>query len=157
MSSASSAPLSDVALAQLLRAHGLRATAQRRAIYALFAGTANGHLSAEEAFQQARAQLPELSRATVYNALGELAEVGLLGVVEGPGPRQFDANVTPHHHFRCQECDALLDIETENIELTLSERGFEVERAHVLLEGLCPKCALGPVEPGPPRPRPVAS
>ena len=48
MSSASSAPLSDVALAQLLRTHGLRATAQRRAIYGLFAGTANGHLSAEE-------------------------------------------------------------------------------------------------------------
>jgi Fur family transcriptional regulator, stress-responsive regulator len=157
MSSASSAPLSDVALAQLLRAHGLRATAQRRAIYGLFAGIANGHLSAEEVFQQARAQLPELSRATVYNALGELAEVGLLGVVEGPGPRQFDANVTPHHHFRCQECNGLLDIAPEKIELTLSEQGFEVERAHVLLEGLCPKCAIGDAEPGPPRPRPVAS
>jgi Fe2+ or Zn2+ uptake regulation protein len=155
--SATPTPLSDVALAQLLRAHGLRATAQRRAIYGLFAGIENGHLSAEEVFQQARAQLPELSRATVYNALGELAEVGLLGVVEGPGPRQFDANVTPHHHFRCRECNGLLDIAPEKIELTLSEQGFEVERSHVLLEGLCPKCAIGEAEPGPPRPRPVAS
>lgn len=149
--------LSDVALAQLLRAHGLRATAQRRAIYGLFAGTANGHLSAEEVFLQARAQLPELSRATVYNALGELAEVGLLGVVEGPGPRQFDANVAPHHHFRCRECNGLRDIDPGSIELTLHEHGFEVERAHVLLEGLCPKCAGGATEAGPPRPRPVAS
>jgi Fur family ferric uptake transcriptional regulator len=156
MSSASPTPLSDVALAQLLRAHGLRATAQRRAIYGLFAGTANGHLSAEEVFQRARAQLPELSRATVYNALGELAEAGLLGVVEGPGPRQFDANVSPHHHFRCRRCSALHDIEPARVELTLREPGFEVERAHVLLEGLCPTCADG-TEPGPPRPRPVAS
>jgi Fur family transcriptional regulator, stress-responsive regulator len=149
-------PLSDVALAQLLRAHGLRATAQRRAIYGLFAGTENGHLSAEEVFQRARAQLPELSRATVYNALGELAEAGLLGVVEGPGPRQFDANVAPHHHFRCRRCSALFDIDPERIEMTLREPGFEVERAHVLLEGLCPKCAGAESEPSPPRPHPVA-
>lgn len=149
-------PLSDVALAQLLRAHGLRATAQRRAIYGLFAGTENGHLSAEEVFQRARAQLPELSRATVYNALGELAEAGLLGVVEGPGPRQFDANVAPHHHFRCRRCSALFDIDPERIDMTLREPGFEVERAHVLLEGLCPKCAGGGTESAPPRPRPVA-
>jgi len=150
-------PLSDVALAQLLRAHGLRATAQRRAIYGLFAGTENGHLSAEEVFQRARAQLPELSRATVYNALGELAEAGLLGVVEGPGPRQFDANVAPHHHFRCRRCSALYDIDPAHIDMSLNEPGFEVERAHVLLEGLCPKCAGSASESAPPRPRPVAS
>jgi Fur family transcriptional regulator, stress-responsive regulator len=150
-------PLSDVALAQLLRAHGLRATAQRRAIYGLFAGTENGHLNAEEVFQRARAELPELSRATVYNALGELAEAGLLGVVEGPGPRQFDANVAPHHHFRCQRCSGLYDIEPEHIDMTLREPGFEVERAHVLLEGLCPKCADDGTDSAPPRPRPVAS
>ena len=181
MSTTFPSPLSDVALAQLLRAHGLRATAQRRAIYGLFAGTAKAppsgaadpptkappsgaadppidhHLSAEEVFQQARAQLPELSRATVYNALGELAEAGLLGVVEGPGPRQFDANVAPHHHFRCRRCAALRDIEPAHVDLTLREPGFEVERAHVLLEGLCPKCAGAGTEPAPPRPRPVAS
>jgi Fur family ferric uptake transcriptional regulator len=150
-------PLSDVALAQLLRAHGLRATAQRRAIYGLFAGTSNGHLSAEEVFQRARAQLPELSRATVYNALGELAEAGLLGVVEGPGPRQFDANVAPHHHFRCRRCNTLHDIEPSHVDLVLREPGFEIERAHVLLEGMCPKCAAAGIESGPPGPRPVAS
>jgi Fe2+ or Zn2+ uptake regulation protein len=155
--SATPTPLSDVALAQLLRAHGLRATAQRRAIYGLFAGIENGHLSAEEVFQRARVHLPELSRATVYNALGELAEAELLGVVEGPGPRQFDANVSPHHHFRCRECHALYDIEHRNIELSLREPGFEVEHAHVLLEGLCAKCAAAPSDPSPPRPRPVAS
>jgi len=150
-------PLSDVALAQLLRAHGLRATAQRRAIYGLFAGTENGHLSAEEVFQRARVQLPELSRATVYNALGELAEAGLLGVVEGPGPRQFDANVSPHHHFRCLRCSTLYDIELGHVDLSLKEPGFEVERAHVLIEGLCPQCAGVEAEPGHPRPRPIAS
>jgi Fe2+ or Zn2+ uptake regulation protein len=149
--------LSDVGLAQLLRSHGLRATAQRRAIYGLFADEGNGHLSAEEVFQQARVQLPELSRATVYSALGELAEVGLLAVVEGAGPRQFEANVAPHHHFRCRRCSTLHDIAPDQVELTLHERGFEIERTHVLLEGLCPRCASGGHDSTPRRPRPVAS
>jgi Fe2+ or Zn2+ uptake regulation protein len=136
----------DLAFAQLLRAHGLRATAQRRAIYSVFAGAAradssNAHLSAEAVFEQARLQLPELSRATVYNALGELVEAGLLGLVEGPGPRQFDANVAAHHHFRCAKCHELHDVELGSVDVTLREPGFQVQRAHVLLEGLCPKCA----------------
>jgi Fe2+ or Zn2+ uptake regulation protein len=155
MSTRSSTTPADLGFAQLLRAHGLRATAQRRAIYAVFADaadadSANAHLSAEEVFQQARLQLPELSRATVYNALGELAEAGLLGLVEGPGPRRFDANVMPHHHFRCRECHELHDVQLDSVEVTLRERGFRVESSHVLLEGLCPRCAAGagPVSAG---------
>jgi Fe2+ or Zn2+ uptake regulation protein len=148
MSTRSTTTPADLGFAQLLRAHGLRATAQRRAIYSVFADaadadSANAHLSAEEVFQQARIQLPELSRATVYNALGELAEAGLLGMVEGPGPRRFDANVMPHHHFRCRECHQLQDVELDTVEVTLRERGFKVESSHVLLEGLCPRCAAG--------------
>ena len=146
MAARSTTTPADLGFAQLLRAHGLRATAQRRAIYGVFAeaaslDSANAHLSAEEVFQQARVQLPELSRATVYNALGELAEAGLLGLVEGPGPRRFDANVTPHHHFRCRRCQGLQDIDLANVEVTLREQGFRVQSAHVLLEGLCPQCA----------------
>jgi Fe2+ or Zn2+ uptake regulation protein len=138
----------DLGFAQLLRARGLRATAQRRAIYSVFAraasaDAANAHLDAEEVFQQARLQMPELSRGTVHNSLGELAEAGLLGVVEGPGPRLFDANVTAHHHFRCALCGELRDIGLDQVDVTLREQGFEVERAHVLLEGLCPRCAAG--------------
>ena len=136
----------DLGFAQLLRAHGLRATAQRRAIYGVFADAAgadgaNAHLSAEEVFQQARLQLPDLSRATIYNALGELTEAGLLALVEGPGPRRFDANVTPHHHFRCRVCHELHDVGLDDVDVTLREGGFQVQRAHVLLEGLCPRCA----------------
>jgi Fe2+ or Zn2+ uptake regulation protein len=149
MATRSTSTPADLGFAQLLRAHGLRATAQRRAIYSVFADAAsvdaaNAHLSAEEVFQQARVQLPELSRATVYNALGELAEAGLLGLVEGPGPRRFDANVMPHHHFRCRRCHELHDVELENVEVTLRERGFQVQSSHVLLEGLCPRCADRP-------------
>jgi Fur family transcriptional regulator, stress-responsive regulator len=149
MATRSTSTPADLGFAQLLRAHGLRATAQRRAIYSVFADAAaadaaTAHLSAEEVFEQARLQLPELSRATVYNALGELAEAGLLGLVEGAGPRRFDANVIPHHHFRCRGCHELRDVELDSVEVTLREQGFRVQSSHVLLEGLCPRCAARP-------------
>jgi Fur family peroxide stress response transcriptional regulator len=138
----------NLGFAQLLRARGLRPTAQRRAIYSVFARAAgadasNAHLDGEEVFEQARLHLPELSRGTAYNALGELVEAGLIGVVEGPGPRRYDANVAAHHHFRCALCGELRDIALDQIDVTLLQEGFEVEQAHVLLEGLCPRCAAG--------------
>jgi len=136
----------DLGFAQLLRAHGLRATTPRRGIYGVFADAAgadpaNAHLSAEDVFQRAHLQLPELSRDTVSHELGELVEAGLLGLVEGPGARRYDANVSPHHHFRCSECQELRDIPLAGVEVTLREDGIAFERAHVVFEGLCPKCA----------------
>jgi Fe2+ or Zn2+ uptake regulation protein len=130
------------ASASFLRAHGLRVTPQRRAIWHVVAEAGDGHLSAEEVFRRARARLPELSRATVYNALGEFVATGLLAPLEGPGPRRYDANLAPHHHFRCRRCRRLYDVDPAGVEgLRLRERGFRVERAHVLLEGACPACA----------------
>ena len=129
------------ATASVLRAHGLRVTPQRRVIWSVFASAEGAHLSADEVFRCARKELPELSRATVYNALGELVGAGLLGLVEGPAPQLYDANVEPHHHFRCRHCRRLYDVEPAGVEsLRLSKRGFTVERVRVLLEGTCPSC-----------------
>lgn len=137
-----------------LREHGLRVTPQRRAIWGVLAAAENAHLSADEVFERARGELPELSRATVYNALGDLVAAGLLGLVDGPGPQRYDANVVPHHHFRCRRCRRLFDVEPAGIEgLRLDERGFAVERAEVLLEGLCPSCSPGAGRSTPRRPR----
>jgi Fur family peroxide stress response transcriptional regulator len=136
----------DLGFAQLLRAHGLRATTPRRAIYGVFADAVsadalNAHLSAEDVFQRARLQVPELSRTAVSHELGELVEAGLLGLVEGPGPGRYDGNPSPHHHFRCTECQQLRDIDLGSLDVTLRGQDFEFERAHVLLEGLCANCA----------------
>lgn len=127
--------------ASVLRSHGLRVTPQRRAIWGAFGSAEGAHLSADDVFRQARQELPELSRATVYNALGELVGAGLLGLVEGPGPQLYDANAEPHHHFRCRRCRRLYDVEPSGVEsLRLPGGGFRVERAQVLLEGTCPSC-----------------
>ena len=126
-----------------MRAAGLRVTPQRRAILGAFDGGAAGHLAAEEVFERARAELPELARATVYNTLGELVRVGLLRSVEGFGAVRYDPNLDEsHHHFRCLSCGRLYDVHPRGAEqLELAGGEFVVERIQVLVEGTCPSCA----------------
>ncbi|MBA2763713.1 MAG: transcriptional repressor [Thermoleophilaceae bacterium] len=130
-------------LAESLRERGLRVTPQRRAILAAFSAGENGHVTADDVFERAVAGLPELSRATVYNTLGELVRVGLLQRVDGAGPTLYDPNLDrTHHHFRCLRCGSLSDIHLEGEEdVQLAESGYVVERTRVTLEGLCPTCA----------------
>jgi Fe2+ or Zn2+ uptake regulation protein len=126
-----------------LREHGLRVTSQRRAILGAFRGGDAGHLTAEEVFERAREELPELARATVYNTLGEFVRVGLLRSVAGPGAQRFDPNLdSTHHHFRCHDCGKLFDIHPEGADgVGLREGGFRVTGVQILLEGTCPGCA----------------
>ena len=126
-----------------MRAAGLRVTPQRRAILGAFADGATGHLTADEVYELAGAELPELARATVYNTLGELVRVGLLRSVEGFGAVRYDPNLDEsHHHFRCLSCGRLYDVHPRGADrLELTDGEFTVERTQVLLEGTCAECA----------------
>ena len=97
------------------------------------------HLSADDVFGRTRARPPEISRATVYNALRDFVAAGLLGLVLGSGPQLYDANAEPHHHFGCRRCGQLFDVHPNSVgRMKLAERGFRLERTKVLLEGLLP-------------------
>ncbi len=122
----------------------MRVTPQRRAVWSAFEGGESGHLTADQVFERARRELPELARATVYNSLSELVRAGLLQVVEGRGAVLYDPNLDPNHqHFRCRSCDRLYDVHIEGVEqLRISEtEGFTVDGKTVLLVGLCPQCS----------------
>lgn len=126
-----------------MRGAGLRVTPQRRAVLETFAAGATGHLTAEEVYERASSELPELARATVYNALRDFVRAGLLRSVDGLGPVRYDPNLDEsHHHFHCLSCGGLHDIHPRGAEkVELTDEGFIVERTQVLLEGTCPKCA----------------
>ena len=128
-------------LASRMREAGLRVTPQRRAILGTFAS--GGHLTADEVYERAQAHLPELARATVYNALGELVRVGLLRSVDGPGAVRYEPNLDDgHHHFRCLACGRLYDVRLPTAEpIGLADGEFVIERTQVLFEGTCPSCA----------------
>ena len=128
-------------IASLLREHGLRVTPQRRAIWAAFDDGRAGHLTADEVLGRARRDLPELSRATVYNALGEFVSAGLLTTFHGPGSQLYESNIESHHHFRCRACGALYDVQPTGLEQVVLDGPFAVERKRILFEGTCSSCA----------------
>ena len=126
-----------------LREHGLRVTAQRRAILGVFSASAVGHLSADEVRESVTGELPELARATVYNTLNDFVRAGLLRRVDGFGSALYDHNVDEeHHHFHCLVCGGLFDVEPGGLAgIELTEPGYSVERTEVLFRGRCAACS----------------
>jgi len=125
---------------ELLRARGLRVTPQRRAILGAFAHGSAEHLSADEIHARAAAVVPDLGRGTVYAALAELTELGLLAARGSPEPVRYETNTEPHQHFRCRLCLRLFDIELADPAVGLATEGFVVEQVAVTAEGVCAEC-----------------
>jgi Fur family ferric uptake transcriptional regulator len=76
------------------------------------------HLTAEEVLARARERLPEVSLATVYNALNELVSMGEVQQVDaGGGPTRYDPNTQDgHHHLVCLKCGDLRDVHPQGLE-----------------------------------------
>ncbi len=125
--------------AALLRSRGLRSTPQRRAILDAFKGGPYEHLSAEEVHARASQAMPDLGRGTVYAALAEFTELGLLGAVGAPEPVRYEVNIERHDHFRCRLCLRLFDIDL-GLPRPSARDGFLLERIETRAEGICKDC-----------------
>ena len=131
------------AIRQALETSGLRCTAQRYAVMA-FLVKHTGHPTAAEIFDGVNRLDPRSSRATTYNNLRDLVEAGLVREVamEGRAAR-FDAKGTRHHHFICDRCGRVEDMEWYNVPRpAAASLGRRVLReCELIFRGLCTKCA----------------
>ncbi len=131
-------------LLERLREQGWRITPQRRAVAQALAGE-HVHLTAEQVFERARAIVPELSRATVYNTLRELVSLGeVVEVASKEGRILYDPNTAAsHHHLVCLSCGELRDVYPRGEEaLALDDsHGYSVVGTHITFEGYCPACS----------------
>jgi Fur family transcriptional regulator, stress-responsive regulator len=138
-------------LVQRLRDRGWRLTAQRRVVAEALAGE-HVHLTADGVYSRAQQLLPEISLATVYNALNELVDMGeVLEISTGDGPKRYDPNTTvPHHHLYCVECGALRDVNpqgADRLALAASQQhGFELLDVDIVFRGRCPDCRSAAVQ-----------
>ena len=128
-----------------LEASGLRCTPQRYAVMA-FLGDHTGHPTAAEIFKAVNRADPRCSRATTYNNLRDLVQVGLVRevAVEGRAAR-FDAKGVRHHHFICDRCGKVEDMAWYDVPRPASgSLGRRVLRdCELIFRGLCAKCAPG--------------
>jgi len=125
-----------------LEAGGLRCTPQRYAVMA-FLMERNSHPTAAEIFEAVNRMDPRCSRATTYNNLRDLVRAGLVRevAVEGRAAR-FDAKGMRHHHFICDRCGNVEDIEWYNVPKPAARAiGKRILReCELIFRGLCTKC-----------------
>ncbi|MCT9090701.1 transcriptional repressor [Streptomyces sp. ASQP_92] len=133
-------------LLERLRGRGWRMTSQRRVVAEVLNGE-HVHLTADEVHVRAARLLPEISRATVYNTLGELVCLGEVLEVSTDGrAKRYDPNAhQPHQHLVCSRCGTIRDVHPTGdplSDLPAGERfGFTLSGAEVTYRGLCPSCA----------------
>ena len=121
----------------ILRAHGIQPSAQRLAVADYVLGT-DAHPSAEEVLRAAKARLPMISRATVYNTLNLFTKKGLVReLVLAEGRSVFDCNLELHHHFIDEATGAIHDVPWDALRVSRVAElaGYEVKEYMVVLRG----------------------
>ena len=122
---------------------GLRYTPQRYAVMAFLVEQAT-HPTAAEIFEAVNRVDPRISRATTYNNLRDLVQAGLVREValEGRAAR-FDAKGLRHHHFICDRCGNIEDLEWYDVPkpATHSLGPRVLRECELIVRGLCSKCA----------------
>jgi Fur family transcriptional regulator, stress-responsive regulator len=130
--------------AELLRQHGYRVTAQRLAV--LRAVSDQPHVTADDVVDVVRADIGAISRRAVYDAVGTMADEGLLRRIQPAGSAaRYEVRVGDnHHHLVCRSCGSLVDVDCAVGDapcLTASDdAGFEIDEAEVVYWGRCPEC-----------------
>jgi Fe2+ or Zn2+ uptake regulation protein len=138
-------PRPEVVLREALEANGQRFTEQRAAVYRFLTRT-DTHPTADEVFTAVRAEIPDISLATVYKALETLVGCGLATkLTYGDGSARYDGRTDPHHHARCLACGAVLDVpgrlDPDALAGLGPVAGFAVEGYRLELVGRCSVCA----------------
>jgi Fur family peroxide stress response transcriptional regulator len=126
------------------RKHGLKITPQRIAIYQELL-KAQDHPSADIIYRKLIKKTPNISFDTVNRTLLTFSEIGVAHIVEGYGqPKRYDPDVNLHHHFRCTQCNRIVDFRNkayDNISVPGEiQKQFTVFNKKVVLEGLCDRC-----------------
>ena len=126
-----------VAVDKRVRDAGLRPTRQRVALGNLLFAKGDRHLSAEELHEEALAAGVPVSLATVYNALHQFTEAGLLRILAVEGARTyFDTNTSDHHHFFVEGENRIFDIPSGPVEVrNLPEppEGMEIANVDIVV------------------------
>ena len=137
--------------ASLLRKHGLQVTAQRLAV--MRAVSARPHCRADEVIEDVRAEIGSISRQAVYDALGALAEKGLIRRIQpARSPALYEDRVGDnHHHVICRTCGRTVDVDCvvgeAHCSTAAAASGYHIDEAEVTYWGTCPECLAESSEP----------
>lgn len=103
------------------------------------------HPTADAIYTSIREVFPNISLGTVYRNLNLLVDLGEIQKLTcGDGKDHFDAEISPHYHFVCKDCGAVLDLPMELLpevnDKAESCLGARVDSHTIYFYGACPDC-----------------
>jgi Fur family transcriptional regulator, ferric uptake regulator len=105
-------------------------------------------VTAIELDDELRRRRPAVARASVYRALEQLEELGLVQRVEvcrgTAGYERIDPDGHHHHHAICRDCGRMVPFEDASLERAINQLSnaisFDVTEHDVVLRGHCDRC-----------------
>ena len=129
---------------RVLRDKGCRLTPQRLAMLRILSKS-EGHPSAEQIYEQIRADYPTTSLATIYKTLSLLKNMGeVFELAFASVGSHYDGNKPyPHPHLICTKCGQILDPESAPLagipQEIARQTGYKITHQQLNFFGLCPK------------------
>jgi Fur family peroxide stress response transcriptional regulator len=128
-----------------LKQGGYRITDQRRAVCAYLEQTQT-HPTPSEVYAVVSKTHPDISRATVYNTLKALRDLGAIVEISVGGEHtHYDINPEPHINLICLRCDQVFDydgaVPLEALyRQVYDETDFQPIAMQIQMVGFCPDC-----------------
>lgn len=129
----------------LLKSHGLRVTAFRKDVLALFADTKVAVDS-----RTIEKELHPADRVTVYRTLRSFEDSGIIHRIPDPsGAVKYafchagcddHAHHDSHAHFHCSECETTICLDGHDAVRVSTPPGFSVADTQVIVSGVCAEC-----------------
>jgi len=121
---------------------------RQRAAILSFLRSRRDHPTAELVYSNVKAEFPNISLGTVYRNLNQLAEAGMIAKHSfgGVGIDHFDYNTSPHYHFVCSCCIAVIDLPVDHRVFSAIDaeaaRNFDglIQEHRLYFCGVCKDC-----------------
>lgn len=132
-------------LIEELQARGMRVTPQRAIIFEAIEKL-EGHITAEDIFEQVQKVNPYVSLATVYRTLELLQELNLINQTNFGRSQTYFAlkDHGTHHHLVCMDCGHIEEFSDQILDSVRTELkhqyGFQAHTEHLSIFGVCHAC-----------------
>ena len=128
-------------LKAVLKEKGLSLSHQRLKVLE-YLSSHHCHPTVEQIYLSLVEEIPTLSKATVYNTLKTLVEIGVVKELQiENNEARYDIITDFHGHFKCEQCGKIY-----NFNIDLNNAGFSglnqflIKQKDVYFKGVCPDC-----------------
>jgi len=144
--------MESVQSAAILKQLKLKVTPRRLEVMNCLGGE-RSYLSADQVWNRVKPRLGSIGLPTVYRILDELAEAGVITRIFQADRKQYYflcANQDHHHHFVCESCRRVEDVEQcclDGLASEFARRSGGRVTSHILqINGICAVCCQGHTE-----------